>query len=222
MDNILLADTYIITAIHGFVKIKLLIWLRRKEKPPVVRSRAGFPRVVYQNALHRMVVCITSHPSELVEFFPPARQCHPDTKRTCASMDAPLTLAVLALPLALTHHAVSLVWNWQVQKFGHENHLPNLPKRAKDSIARLGRCGQQNLIKEWRNERLTLKELRARAGLLQKDVARRADVSIIAVSNWELGKNGIARKYKKKLVRLYGCTPQELDEAIEGSRKEQK
>lgn len=187
MDNILLADTYIITAIHGFVKIKLLIWLRRKEKPPVVRSRAGFPRVVYQNAL-----------------------------------DAPLTLAVLALPLALTHHAVSLVWNWQVQKFGHENHLPNLPKRAKDSIARLGRCGQQNLIKEWRNERLTLKELRARAGLLQKDVARRADVSIIAVSNWELGKNGIARKYKKKLVRLYGCTPQELDEAIEGSRKEEK
>lgn len=168
MDNILLADTYIITAIHGFVKIKLLIWLRRKEKPPVVRSRAGFPRVVYQNALHRMVVCITSHPSELVEFFPPARQCHPDTKRTCASMDAPLTLVVLALPLALTHHAVSLIWNWQVQKFGHENHLPNLPKRAKDSIARLGRCGQQNLIKEWRNERLTLKELRARAGLLQK------------------------------------------------------
>lgn len=68
---------------------------------------------------------------------------------------------------------------------------------------------------------MTLKELRARAGLLQKDVARRADVSIIAVSNWELGKNGIARKYKKKLVRLYGCTPQELDEAIEGSRKEE-
>ena len=136
--------------------------------------------------------------------------------------DAPLTLAVLALPLALTHHAVSLVWNWQVQKFGRDNHLLNLPKRAKDSIARLGRCGQQNLIKEWRNERLTLKELRARAGLLQKDVARRADVSIIAVSNWELGKNGIARKYKKKLVRLYGCTPQELDEAIEGSRKEEK
>nr|DAN98792.1 MAG TPA: hypothetical protein [Caudoviricetes sp.] len=86
MDNILLADTYIITAIHGFVKIKLLIWLRRKEKPPVVRSRAVFPRVVCQNALHGMVVCITSHPSELVEFVPPARQCYPDTKRTYASM----------------------------------------------------------------------------------------------------------------------------------------
>nr|DAM60356.1 MAG TPA: hypothetical protein [Bacteriophage sp.] len=90
-----------------------------------------------------MVVCITLHPSELVEFFPPARQYYPDTKRTCASMDAPLTLAVLALPLALTHHAVSLVWNWQVQKFGHDNHLLNLPKRANGSIARPGRCSQQ-------------------------------------------------------------------------------
>jgi hypothetical protein len=58
-------------------------------------------------------------------------------------MDAPLTLAVLALPLALTHHAVSLVWNWQVQKFGHDNHLLNLPKRANGSIARPGRCSQQ-------------------------------------------------------------------------------
>ena len=51
--------------------------------------------------------------------------------------------AVLALPLALTHHAVSLVWNWQVQKFGHDNHLLNLPKRANGSIARPGRCSQQ-------------------------------------------------------------------------------
>ena len=66
---------------------------------------------------------------------------------------------------------------------------------------------------------MTLKEFRARAGLRQEDVAKKVDVSIIAVSNWELGKNGIARKYKKKLVRLYGCTSQELDEAIEESRK---
>lgn len=67
---------------------------------------------------------------------------------------------------------------------------------------------------------MTLKEFRARAGLRQEDVAREVDVSIIAVSNWELGKNRITRKNKKKLVRLYGCTPQELDEAIEESRKE--
>lgn len=66
---------------------------------------------------------------------------------------------------------------------------------------------------------MTLKEFRARAGLRQEDVAKKIDVSIIAVSNWELGKNGIARKYKKKLVRLYGCTPQELDEAIGESGK---
>jgi hypothetical protein len=72
--------------------------------------------------------------------------CLPDTgerKTNLRFYDAPLTLAVLALPLALTHYAVSLVWNWQVQKFGHVNHLPNLPKRANGSIARLGRCSQQ-------------------------------------------------------------------------------
>lgn len=72
--------------------------------------------------------------------------CLPDTgerKTNLRFYDAPLTLAVLALPLALTHYAVSLVWNWQVQKFGHVNHLPNLPKRANGSIACLGRCSQQ-------------------------------------------------------------------------------
>lgn len=69
---------------------------------------------------------------------------------------------------------------------------------------------------------MTLKEFRARVGLRQEDVAKKIDVSIIAVSNWELGKNGIARKYKKKLVRLYGCTPQELDEAIKESGKKEE
>jgi hypothetical protein len=34
----------------------------------------------------------------------------------------PLTLAVPVLLLALTHRAVSLVWNWQVQKFGQCDH----------------------------------------------------------------------------------------------------
>lgn len=67
---------------------------------------------------------------------------------------------------------------------------------------------------------MTLKEFRTRVGLRQKDVAKKADVSIIAVSNWELGKNGIAQKYRKKLARIYGCTQQELGEAIEESRKE--
>lgn len=65
---------------------------------------------------------------------------------------------------------------------------------------------------------MTLKEFRARAGLRQEDVAKIVDVSIIAVSNWELGKNGIVRKYKKKLAWLYGCTPQELDKAIKETK----
>lgn len=67
---------------------------------------------------------------------------------------------------------------------------------------------------------MTLKDLRARAGLKQVEVAKRLRVTIIAVSNWELGKNNILAKHKKMLVRLYGCTLQELDEAIKESKKE--
>lgn len=38
------------------------------------------PRFVYQNALHRMVGHVALYPSELMGFFPSARQCHPDAK----------------------------------------------------------------------------------------------------------------------------------------------
>lgn len=69
---------------------------------------------------------------------------------------------------------------------------------------------------------MTLKEFRARAGLRQEDVARIVDVSIIAVSNWELGKNSILAKYRKRLARLYGCTPKELDEAIEATKSQRQ
>ena len=57
---------------------------------------------------------------------------------------------------------------------------------------------------------MTLKEPLARVGLRQEDVAKKIGVSIIAVSNWELGKNGIARKHKKKLAKLYGCSVEDL------------
>lgn len=71
---------------------------------------------------------------------------------------------------------------------------------------------------------MTLKELRTRTGLRQADVAKRLGVTIIAISNWELGKNNILAKYKKKLARLYRCTLEELDEAIEAtkSRKQER
>lgn len=65
-----------------------------------------------------------------------------------------------------------------------------------------------------------MKELRLRAGLTQAEVAKQMNVSQVAVHRWETGDTNIARKHHKRLAKLYGCTLQELDEAIEGSRKE--
>lgn len=126
------------------------------------------PRVVYQNALHRQapaahrvrLTCPLMAYTLFTRSVPLV--CLPDTgerKTNLRFCDAPLTLAVLALPLALTHYAVSLVWNWQVQKFGHENHLLNLPQRARSSIAHLERRSQQ--IKQARRRRYCRKNGRA-------------------------------------------------------------
>lgn len=57
---------------------------------------------------------------------------------------------------------------------------------------------------------MNLKELRERAGLKQAYVAKKLDVTVSAVCNWEIGKNKISRKYHKKLARLYGVTVDEL------------
>jgi hypothetical protein len=57
-----------------------------KKKHPWFVHGCFSPKFVYQNALHGMVGHFASHPSELMDYFPSARQCHPGTKRTCASM----------------------------------------------------------------------------------------------------------------------------------------
>lgn len=57
---------------------------------------------------------------------------------------------------------------------------------------------------------MTLKELRLAAGLQQRDVAKKLKVTETAVSNWENGKNGILRKYRKPLAKLYGVSVDEL------------
>lgn len=67
------------------------------------------------------------------------------------------------------------------------------------------------------DKRLDLKEFRARAGLRQIDVAKKLNVTPMAVSNWENGLNKIARKYHKKLAKLYGCT---VDELLAGDETE--
>lgn len=57
---------------------------------------------------------------------------------------------------------------------------------------------------------MTLRERREALGLLQRDVAEVVDVAAASVSNWERGKNGIARKYAKRLAKLYGCPVKEI------------
>ena len=57
---------------------------------------------------------------------------------------------------------------------------------------------------------MTLKELRARAGKTQEEVAKKLCIDQSAVSNWERGINPPLRKYHKKLAKLYGVTVEEL------------
>lgn len=63
---------------------------------------------------------------------------------------------------------------------------------------------------------MTLKERRLAAGLRMRDVAKKLDVTIAAVSNWECGHNKIMRKHQKKLAKLYKCTVEELMEETDG------
>ena len=57
---------------------------------------------------------------------------------------------------------------------------------------------------------MALKALRESANLTQLYVAKKLDVSVIAVSRWENGKNGIATKYLKRLGKLYGVPAWEI------------
>lgn len=65
---------------------------------------------------------------------------------------------------------------------------------------------------------MTLKELRESVGLKQDVVAKRLSVSPTAVSQWERGANGIARKHVLKLARLYKTT---ADTVIAASKASQ-
>lgn len=71
---------------------------------------------------------------------------------------------------------------------------------------------------------MELKALRENAGLSQSCVAKKCNVTVAAVSNWENRVNGIARKYRKTLARLYGVTVTDIEDAVrctaEGRKKE--
>lgn len=65
---------------------------------------------------------------------------------------------------------------------------------------------------------MELKAIRENAGLRQEDVAKKLRVRVSAVSNWERGVNGIARKYIRPLTRLYGVTETEIRAASEAAQ----
>ena len=62
---------------------------------------------------------------------------------------------------------------------------------------------------------MTIRELRVRAGLTQTEVSKKLRVNQAAVSYWESGKTKPLRKVQKRLCKVYGCTADELAEALE-------
>lgn len=63
---------------------------------------------------------------------------------------------------------------------------------------------------ERRTHKLALKELRERSNLTRAQVAKKLNVDLSCVTHWELGDWRPARKYHKKLARMYGVTVDEL------------
>ena len=75
---------------------------------------------------------------------------------------------------------------------------------------------------ESQENRVTPVDLRKRAGLTQRQVARFLDIRETAVSEWER-KLSIPRLQPskiKKMMEIYGCTIDELIEAFEGKEEE--
>jgi len=62
---------------------------------------------------------------------------------------------------------------------------------------------------------MRLKEMRKRAGLTAKDVALAMGVSFQNVYNWENGSYLPPTKRLPEIVKLYGCTMDELLAAIQ-------
>lgn len=69
---------------------------------------------------------------------------------------------------------------------------------------------------EGRTQKLTLRELRERSGLTRAQVAKKLNVDLSCVTHWELGDWRPARKYHKKLAKMYGVTVDELFEPCDG------
>lgn len=101
----------------------------------------------------------------------------------------------------------------------YENGKDPIPDKIASRIARILRTHKSLLgvpistsmigkkalprVRKKRNKRNTqFEEIRLRAGLTQKDLARELGVSIATVSNYENGKSPISNKYKRKLAQV--------------------
>ena len=63
-----------------------------------------------------------------------------------------------------------------------------------------------------RGDSINIKFYREKAGITQKQLAKKLNVDQTAVCHWEKGKNGVSKKYIPKLAKVLGCTVQELTE----------
>lgn len=68
---------------------------------------------------------------------------------------------------------------------------------------------------------MSIKQLRKRAGLKVEDVAATLDVAISTVGNWEQGRTipRLRVDQTAKLLRLYNCTFEELEQAVKETSK---
>lgn len=67
---------------------------------------------------------------------------------------------------------------------------------------------------------MTLREYRESKGLLLRDVAKKLNVTVAAVSQWELGRNNILRKYVAPLAKVYGCSKSDIVAAVQQTKAE--
>lgn len=66
---------------------------------------------------------------------------------------------------------------------------------------------------------ITLKNLRRRAGLTQKQAAEKLGCEIPQVSNWETGKVKPRPNWVQDFVMVYKCTADEVVQAIWGDER---
>lgn len=69
---------------------------------------------------------------------------------------------------------------------------------------------------------MALKELRERSNLTRAQVAKKLNVDLYCVTHWELGDWRPARKYHKKLARMYGVTVDELLSEDSSTKREKE